>query len=182
MAKETNLQHPTRGHVAMLYYDVANDRFQVVQGDDVDTAIPAAGKALLASSLGHGYDGSLWRKQALLWGYTDTYSEAVDEDYDSTGFKVLQTALVASGYLYIVTCVSAYFNSGTVTGIKLYLTMGAGDLTVSYDASPAVDVPLILTGSFPLKVDHRVKAGFTVSAQPCHCYLVATGYKMKLDM
>jgi len=69
--------------VALLYYDVANDRFQVVQGDDVDTAIPADAKAILVTTLAHGYDGSLWRKLVTdAAGYLKMTLHAQDVDLE----------------------------------------------------------------------------------------------------
>lgn len=99
MTKEQTFEHPPRGHVALLYYDVANDRFQVVQGDDVDTAIPATAKALLTSTLAHGYDGSAWRKQAPIWGYSDRLAEQKLHTMTAGTTYVMAMTAVPPGYV-----------------------------------------------------------------------------------
>jgi len=106
VTKETNFEYPSEGYVALLYYDTANDRFQLVQGGDVDAAIPADAKAKLVTALAHGYDGTLWRKQPLVWGYSDRWYESSNHTKVGAGHYTLATAVVPSGYVYVADYIS----------------------------------------------------------------------------
>lgn len=143
MAKETDFEHPPRGHVATLYYDVANDRFQVVQGDDVDTAIPATAKAMLASSLAHGYDGTLWRKLALVWGYSARLAEVDSRTQSGGGNELVELYTVPSGYIAILNATMSR-NRDTITthehilvadsteyAIKIYVNNPVGSTAIN---------------------------------------------------
>lgn len=62
MAKETNFEHPPKGHLALLAYDPANDRWQAVHVDDsgnlqVDITAIVDGQIHL-----YGWDGDSWEK------------------------------------------------------------------------------------------------------------------------
>ncbi len=129
MAKETDFEHPPRGHVAILYYDVANDRFQVVQGDDVDTAIPAAAKAMLASSLAHGYDGSAWRKLPLLWGYTDRLAEVDSRVQSGGGNELVELYTVPAGYVAEINMTSSR-NRDTITTHEHVLVVNSDEYAI----------------------------------------------------
>ena len=182
MTKDQTFDHPTRGHVAILYYDVTNDRFQVVPCDDVDTAIPATAKATVASALAHGYDGTLWRKQPLVWGYSDHWSEDLGGTQSNGGTYSKISTPVPAGYVYVASAISYVNDTGSrgqlnitalVNGVNVYLLVNTG---------PTQSIPDVFLGNLVLG------EGDTVRVRQYSCLdndvILAgvIGYLMKLDM
>jgi len=113
-----------------------------------------------------------------IWGYKDTYSEVTAYTYYSTGGKQQQSDAVPEGYVYVLTGLSCYFTSGTCSAMYLQLETEHYTLRMAYDASPTVNVPLFVSGAFPLKEGEFITAAFVVDSQPCAVRLDLAGYKM----
>ena len=182
MAKEQVFEHPPRGHVAILYYDPTNDRYQVVEGDDVDTAIPATAKSMLTSALAHGYDGTVWRKLPMLWGYTDRYLVSQQNVSDVAATYVVDLPAVDSGEVWRVLGVGVWRD--TVAGQYARLTVAVG---VPGTDIEDIDVPAI--GRFynnsrelVLRSGDNIRVQYIASVVGEIVITTAWGYKMKVTM
>jgi len=151
VTKDTIFDHPTRGHVAVLYYDVTNDRFQVVPCDDVDTAIPATAKATVSSALAHGYDGTLWRKLPLLWGYTDRFTQVLSETKSGDGQYSRSSTAVPPGYIHILQIAWIKNESGARGPMYFRPYNGSDYLPVAGLLAPAQNEIATLNGPIVLK-------------------------------
>lgn len=182
MTKETDFEHPPRGHVALLYYDVANDRFQVVQGDDVDTAIPVTAKAMLTSSLVHGYDGSNWRKLPLLWGYTARYAERENLVVQQAGTKTLTFSSPEEGEIWRITGLSCLCNTANPSAVSFLATI------VTYPVYVVNQVGIVANQVYSWVVDVVLGYQDTLVVYWGGCLVdddlsaYAYGYKMKIAM
>ena len=181
-AKETDFEHPPRGHVATLFYDIVNHRFQVVQGDDVDAAIPATAKAPLASSLAHGYDGALWRKLALLWGFSNSLWGEVSDTAEEDATLFLVGATVQPGEVWVVNKISWYRDTNAEQNMRL--SVYTGDAYVNL-----VDYPVPAVTTFyeddmrgVLEAGERLRFGFASATTGEYCEAHYWGYKMHIDM
>ena len=181
-AKETDFEHPPRGHVATLFYDIVNHRFQVVQGDDVDAAIPATAKAPLASSLGHGYDGTLWRKLPMTWGYSDRWSQRLDHTKVGDGDYEMSFTAVSEGYVHTLNAVISR-NSSTQGQHEYLLWDGSYWYPIHPYGSPAANV-FRISGylSYVMKKDDFLKITFRSCTNGDVLTGLLWGYKMKIDM
>ena len=182
MAKEQVFEHPPRGHVAILYYDPTNDRYQVVEGDDVDTAIPSAAKAMLASSLAHGYDGALWRKLPLLWGYTGIVGSTTSWTSDGTSPYTLSSAVVPDGEVWVVNSARAMHNNPGALAMWLYAVNPGGSPLIDGSQLAAANDPIGNIQPIILAKDGKVDAVIYGLPATQIVYLHIQGYKMKITM
>jgi len=193
MAKEQTFAHPPRGHVAILYYDSANDCFRVVGGDgvghaniriaaqgvDVEVTQDAPADLLVAA---HGYDGATWRKQPLVWGYTerlyafDTHTKAGAGTYTITVFTV------PAGYVYVV---NAIVSNDTATAIKHAHQVCDGDdcMTIHEETQSGAGVLIVNANiSYPMEAGDKLKVVFTAAQDADYLVARVWGYKMKVNM
>lgn len=182
MAKEQTFEHPPGGHVAILIYDPTNDRFQVVHGDDVDTAIPAAGKSLLASALAHGYDGSAWRKLPLVWGYTDRYAEPVYDLTMPAGWSDLSGTAVPAGEVWRVTGASFIVTSASCTQARVVMSAAGIDIVLANQLSPVSDQLYPFAFDVTLKAVDYMYARYYGMTLNDDAYLWLWGSKMNVAM
>lgn len=182
MAKDQIFQHPTRGHVAVLYYDVANDRFQVVPCDDVDTAIPATAKATVASALAHGYDGTLWRKQMLVWSYYDRLAEFTQYVKVGAGDTLRTLFTVPDGYVYVVNATMS-INHDKIT-VQNHLLYDGTDYYSIFQSTPTAIAQWQNNANvfYALKKDDKLAFQFIGCDGDDVLEFAAWGYKMKIDM
>ncbi len=180
MAKEQNFEHPPGGHVAILIYDPTNDRFQVVQGDDVDTAIPAAGKSLLASALAHGYDGSAWRKLPLLWGYSDVLISYQGTTTATVGRNTFTHPGPAAGEIWKNTRVLCVNVNTDPSQIRWSLVPSVGAYRFHTKNEPGVDVYDEETVEIYATADYDITCAVDDCALNDDVYTYMFGYKMNI--
>lgn len=113
-----------------------------------------------------------------IWGYKDVYAEITESTYDSTGVKQLQTDAVPEGYVYVITSVQGFFTSGTWSYASLTHETSLYSIRLTYNAAPVLNVPITKQCPLVLKEGETLSVLFNVSAQPSHCHLDVTGYKM----
>lgn len=113
-----------------------------------------------------------------IWGYKDTYSEVTATTYYSTGTKLQQSDAVPEGYVYVLTSIAIYFTTGTMTAMSVRLESEHYSIRMAYGTTPTVDVPLVITGAFPLKEGEFIQAWFDIATQPCSVRIDISGYKM----
>lgn len=182
MTKETHFDHPPKGHVAILYYDVTNDRFQVVPCDDVDTAIPATAKATVASALAHGYDGTLWRKQPTIWGYTDRWYQDLSESAPSTGTWTKLSTAVPSDEVYKLEFIYVINDSRSGTAITFSAVVAGVTNYFVYDTTVARFYPNTFIGSITLKNGDQIRLTMDGVVQGDTMKACVWGSKMSIEM
>jgi len=160
VTKETNFEHPSEGYVALLYYDVDNDRFQLVTGGDVDADIPADAKAKLVSALSYGWDGSAWQKLPMVWGFTDRWFELVFTLDATLGSNDLVTAVVPPGYVYRAEWQSVI--NGTRNPSRIWFAIWAGATGVIYEDQPGPGANTRAYYRLPVTLKAGDKIGVTI--------------------
>jgi len=204
MTKDTNFQHPPGGHFAILAYDAANDRFQVVhvdasgllqvdlaaaavtldinfasQDDDVSVTQTAADD--LSVSV-HGYDGLLWRKQPLVWGYTDRWTHVLSETKSGDGQYSSSTTAVPPGYIYVLQ-VAWIKNESGARGPSYFRPYNGSDyLPVAGLLAPAQNEIATLNGPIVLKPGDFLNLAQDSCLNGDAIMAGVWGYKMKIDM
>ena len=182
MTKEQTFEHPPRGHVALLAYDSVNDRFQVVHVDasgllQVDVAAVADPQANA-----HGYDGAAWRKQPLIWSYSDRLVDQKQNADTPAGAVTLSHTTVPAGEVWTVLGGSVV-NVNTATPCRMWAALAGLGIAVYEYGTLAISVYSITS---PLNI--VLKAGDNVDVTFSGCTLGDTilsnifGYKMSIAL
>jgi len=193
MAKQQNFAHPPRGHVAILAYDVVNNRWQVLECtadgylktrlQEVEGTVPIqqTTPALLQPGM-NTYDGAAWRKQPLIWGYSDRYLVQQQNVSNVAGDYTSDLPSVPAGEVWRVAGVSVYRG----TNVNQYARVQV------YDGSTAVSIEDIDVGTLGrffsnsveiiLKAGDNVRVVYTGATVDEVVITVALGYKMSVDM
>lgn len=125
-----------------------------------------------------GYDGTQWRKLALLWGYTDRWIEAVEDAANGGANATILTTAVPPGYVYVLEGIHAYHDAAAAKDLAVYLY---GDSTILYlypQASTDPDVYFTWDGRITLGEGDRVGAIAYAAGVGKKVYLAVWGYKM----
>jgi len=193
MAKEQHFVHPPRGHVAILAYDDGNDRWQVLECtadgyleirlQEVNGTVPVqqATPALLQPGI-NTYDGSVWHKQAPIWGFTDRYHETEYTTDSAGGTHTFTFSTVPAGEVWVITGVSIVNQNNVWTG-NVDAFFGAGIATVkAWYGGVAGQWQTWDPVHLVLKADDHVKAYIQSTVLHDDLYCNMWGYKMAIDM
>ena len=125
-----------------------------------------------------GYDGSRWRKLALLWGYTDRYAEKELAVNVAAGSHALAFTVVPSGEVWTVTQCSGYASTSnpSLVTFRLMADGVAYDLLITGYTTAWHTVRLV--GEIVLKAGDYLVVYFEGCVLNDSLYAFATGYKM----
>ncbi len=182
MTKDQQFDHPPRGHVALLAYDAANDRFQVVHVDasgllQVDVAA-VADRQVNA----HGYDGTTWRKQMLAWGYYDRLAEFTQYVKVGAGDTLRTLLTVPDGYVYVVNATMS-INHDKIT-VQNHLLYDGSNYYSIFQSTPTAIAQWQNNANlfYALKKDDKLAFQFLACDADDVLEYACWGYKMKIDM
>jgi len=127
-----------------------------------------------------GFDGTVWRKLPLVWGYSDRYVEQVVEP-DATVDDVLDTTPVTAGEVWVVTNISAFNNNHAFSLLQVQaMSNGVVGPQLIYQIDPVAKVPYMWNGTVILKYDDYLRAEFTGNTADDYIFLRVWGYKMAI--
>jgi len=130
---------------------------------------------------GWGWDGTQWRKNALLWGYTDRYADSDSDLSAAAGTNVLSLTSVPAGEVWRVASIAAFDGSSNITTLILSLGLGG---TTHYLASQPITAAgqlVLWTGDVTLKEGDSIVATFYGCVLNDDLFLSACGYKMDVS-
>lgn len=127
-----------------------------------------------------GWDGTQWRKLALLWGYSAAYREAIDDDNADAGSNTLASTAVPAGSVYVIQLISAFNNTTNIPSIELRLVGTAGLFKMQRTALGVAAYPVNLIGEFVLEEGDYVQAVFFACVAGDDIRLRVWGYEMKV--
>ena len=97
-----------------------------------------------------GFDGTVWRKLPMVWGYSALW----DEDLGGTAADVFysaQTAAIPATEVRVLQAVSVRNTTRSCGPVVIYMTRPSGALVAcGYVASLNTNIPLLVTGTFAL--------------------------------
>lgn len=131
---------------------------------------------------GWGFDGTVWRKNNLLWGYHDRWYEDLGGDRDGDGTYTAHSTAVAAGYVHVVEFVSFRNITGSRGAVQLRAKVGVLFWILKYNATPVLNVPDIAYGPFTLKEGDQVTVRQSACLDNDELEAVVWGYKMRIDM
>ena len=127
-----------------------------------------------------GYDGTLWRKLNLTWGYNDRWLEQVVVAPAPAGWNFLETAAVPAGYVYVAHVVVGVDQITNPAEILFGINVGGSRYYFNRQPAPGVNVYAFWTANQVFKsTDKGVVA---IGGVVLNDSLVAQwwGYKMKV--
>lgn len=125
-----------------------------------------------------GYDGTRWRKLALLWGYTDRYAERVSDLNADAGQNSLDGTVVPAGEVWMVEVISAQNATTSISAIILQVTDGSAYAEMARNNSPASGNNVNWYGRVTMKEGDKVHIIFDGCISGDDLYLDVWGYKM----
>lgn len=133
-------------------------------------------------ALGHGYDGTDWRKHNLLWGYYDRLAEKKQYTMDEDASYGITLFTVPPGYVYVVTATMSLCMGNAIRHDHV-LTDGSSWFYVArYDAQEdslwAINAPV----HYPMKEGDKYIGWFTDALDTDVLFARVWGYKMKINM
>jgi len=129
---------------------------------------------------GWGFDGSVWRKNNLTWGYNDRWAEDLGVVAAAAGNYLKLSTPVPPGEVWVLQSISFANNSGVRGICYLGLICGAVVAIVAANPAPAIAVPVLVVGGFALKAgDVAFVQQFAVLLND-NLLAAVTGYKMKV--
>jgi hypothetical protein len=155
---------------------------QVIVGTGTSGAVTVAQSDANQFHAGdHGYDGSTWHKQGLIWSYADILRLRIDGTADSSGTFSLSPGAVPAGEVWRVTYVGVRNNTagrGVAVGIITPPTIEFTRFTIT-----TIWVAVYIICDFTLKPGDSIilnpfsgfNAGDVVQLYVC-------GYKMRVNM
>lgn len=127
-----------------------------------------------------GWDGAAWHKLAMVFGYSDRYSEAESEDDVSAATHYLSFSTVPDGEVWVVTAYTAYCTTANPTSVRLGVIQGGVEIMLAQQKPVTAGLLLAMSGQLILKKDDYLRAGFTSCALNDDIRAFACGYKMKV--
>jgi hypothetical protein len=128
-----------------------------------------------------GWNGSKWKKLALLLGYTDRWAEDAAGIKSGAGTYQYDTAAVPSGYVYVAAVVSLLNITGARGMCRLFAMGGANYVCLAATVTPAQYVPTIFTGMITLKEGDYLRLTQLSCQDGDVLYGGVYGYKMAIS-
>lgn len=127
-----------------------------------------------------GWDGTVWRKLPLVWGYSDLLYESYENLNAPAVFAFLTAASVPAGEIWIITHILAYDTDNAITRINLVAHDGVTAHAIRAKQTIAVYEEVMFTGRLVLKKDWYIQAHYWGCTAGDDIYLHIHGYKMKV--
>ena len=123
-----------------------------------------------------------WKKQPLIFGYTDTYYEKITADSAGTSLLILGTA-VASGYIHIVrNCGIRNQDGDMASGGALYVSDGTTNYIIQQSISSFAQwFGMFWNGKVVLKQGYYIVGEALGIASGETIELTISGYKMRIS-
>lgn len=128
----------------------------------------------------HGYDGSAWRKLALVWGYSDVYGEWEQETNVSAGNNTLTFSTVGAGEIWVVTGFSAFCAQTNITRVELRASVGGTAIRIKQAPYGTANQTVDWAGVLVLKEGDELTVLFTACSLNDDIFASAWGYKMSI--
>lgn len=105
----------------------------------------------------HGWDGTQWRKLALLWGLSAKWEDNARQTKDGDGNYLRDITAVAAGYVYVLQL--AVLGNETAQRGDAYIALNDGTQAyiAEYATTPMQYEPVVLRGPVVLQVGDSIR-------------------------
>jgi len=130
---------------------------------------------------GWGWDGTLWRKLPIVWGYSDRYAQRLVNVNAALGDNTVTGSTVPEGEVWVVTAVVAFNTVSAITRCELEVYDGADTYFFRRKQTVAKDEETAYQGQIVMKKDDRIRATFVGCVAGDDLHLRMLGYKMQVN-
>lgn len=127
-----------------------------------------------------GFDGSVWRKLALVWGFSGAYLERETDDVEGIGTRLLQFSQCPLGSVRVVTGFCAYNATTAPSRTTLRVREGADSYVLKIQLAPGVYETVNLGQPVILVNPQYLDCAFSSCADGDTIAATAWGYEMAL--
>lgn len=127
-----------------------------------------------------GWDGTQWRKLAMVWGYSERYAEIELEEDVSAGDVTLTFSTVPDGEVWVVGVFSAYLFTGSTIDVHFRIVSSAGSQILSIQDTGTAHLTRHAPTPIILSKDDYLQVVFSGCPATANCYANVNGYKMKV--
>jgi len=127
-----------------------------------------------------GWDGSVWRKLPLVWGYSGHYCENVNGVASGAGDAVVDGSTVPAGEVWIIEHVMANHNAGTAKRLNVVAWSGSCYTPLFDESVETAPAQRMWDGRITLPTGGKLRATVVAPGDGKKVYLHAWGYKMKV--
>lgn len=127
-----------------------------------------------------GFDGTVWRKLPLVWGYSDRYAQLASNTNLPAGTSDVDGSTVPSSEVWVVTGMCITVASATITQIRFAFYNGSDRVDVHAIDDPVNVFPNGWAGQLILKTGDCARARVYTATAGDDCWLNVWGYKMKV--
>jgi len=128
-----------------------------------------------------GFDGSVWRKLQLLFGFGGVVEEEVVDDNLDAGGNGIQGANVPSGEIWIVQVASIQYLGTSPNNLQIFCGGLGGDVRLLYEKSPVNGVWYCWSGSAILQEGNGVHGYVGGATAGDTLKLRYAGYRMEIE-
>ena len=125
-----------------------------------------------------GFDGSVWRKLPMLWGYTDRYAEEKSNLSCTAGANILTFSTVPAGEVWRVTALTWVNVNTACVPIAVQLADGVNTWTVYVEAAGVANVYASRLVDITLKEGDCLRVAFYGCTLNDDIFAWVLGYKM----
>ena len=127
-----------------------------------------------------GWDGTLWRKLPMVWGYSDRYFEDLGGTQENGGTYSAYGTEVPPGEVWVIQSMRLTNITGARGYINFYAYAGAASHVLYYRKTPAVGEYDFWEGAVALKAGDKVRVIQASCLDDDVLYGSVWGYKMKV--
>jgi len=125
-----------------------------------------------------GWDGTVWRRLPLVWGYSDRWQAARTGTAVGAGNAVAITIEVPEGEVYVLQHLAFQHDAAAAKRVTVYLVTPTGDTPIYDIAAATANVWYTLQREATLKHEDTVQALCYAPADAKRILLRVWGYKM----
>jgi len=148
-------------------------------GQEADVEVTQTAAADLTPGV-CGWDGLVWRKLPLLWGYSDRWAEVLGGTQSGAGSYEKFTTAVPAGQVYVLEFVAFQNNTGQRGDVTIGIKDGTYIYSLDTFTTPTQYETCTWFGRMTLKAGDQVKIIQATCVNGDVLYGVAWGYKMKV--
>lgn len=128
----------------------------------------------------HGWDGTVWRKLPLVWGYSQRHTSSEFDAAEGAGDANAVIDEVDAGEVWVIEAVAVIHNAAANKDTTAYVSDGVAAIYLLPTADIAPDLWRVWTGRMTLAEGDRVGAFAFAPGAGVKVTLHAWGYKMKI--
>lgn len=130
----------------------------------------------------HGYVGGAWQKLPMLWGYSDTISELLEDDNATAGLNTLDTTAVPSGEIHVIHTLYGVNTNNNPTFILMSLVRGGETYFLKRVAGPGAGTSVELAGTIVMEGGDLLRCSIQGCVLNDNIRFAITGYKVDIDL